>query len=128
MKKTKVIFIISVLIISVILVGCSSTGPPETFAKCLTEGGIKIFGAYWCPNCITQKKMFGDSWEYVNYIECSLPGGKGQTQYCKQAGIEGYPTWEFEDGTRRSGVIQLEELSSITGCSLIDATAEVAIN
>ena len=125
MKKTKVSFIISVLILSLFLVGCGSSGPPETFAKCLTESGVKIFGASWCPNCIKQKKMFGDSWEYVNYIECALPGGKGQTQYCEQAGIKNYPSWEFEDGTRMSGLVQLEELSSITECSLIDETASV---
>ena len=120
--STKSIFIIGILTVSLLLVGCGSSGPPESFAKCLTESGTKMFGASWCSNCINQKKMFGDSWEYVNYIECAISGGKGQTQYCEQAGIKSYPTWEFEDGTRTLGTMPLEQLSSITGCSLIDET------
>ncbi len=77
-----------------------------------------MFGAYWCGHCQNQKKMFGDSWQYVNYVECSLPNQGGQTDYCKQLDIKGYPTWEFQDGTRKSGEVSFEELSRLSGCSL----------
>ena len=76
-----------------------------------------MYGAYWCPHCINQKKSFGDSWKYVNYIECSLPGGQGQTEICQQAGITGYPTWEFQDGSRLSGEVPFPVLMQRSGCS-----------
>ncbi len=77
-----------------------------------------MYGAYWCPHCINQKEQFGPSWQYINYIECSLPGGRGQTTQCEQAGIEGYPTWEFGDGERASGELTFEMLSEKSGCVL----------
>lgn len=103
-----------------VLVACSPTGSPEldSFATCITENGAKMFGAYWCPHCKDQKADFGESWDKVNYIECSLPGGRGQTEVCAQAGIQGYPTWEFGDGERVSGRQSFEALAQKTGCSL----------
>lgn len=116
----KRVFIISLLVLVVFLIACSSSpsGDYDAFAQCLTDNGVKMFGAYWCPHCQNQEKMFGDSWEKVNYIECSLPGGQGQTAFCEQQGITGYPTWEFGDGSRVPGEISLEELSGKSGCSL----------
>jgi len=52
----------------------------------------------------------------VTYIECSLPNAAGQTAECSAAGIQGYPTWEFGDGSRISGTLTLERLSDITNC------------
>ena len=115
------IFLVSFITAILLLVGCQQSYDQkelETFAKCLTEEGAKMFGAYWCPHCKDQKKAFGKSWQYVDYIECSLPGGNGQTQVCAEAGITGYPTWEFSDGSRRSGAVSFEALSSVTGCQL----------
>ena len=108
------------VVLSLLLAGCSSSSPGEhdTFAQCLTDNGVKMFWAYWCPHCLNQKELFGNSWEKVNYIECSLPGGQGQTAFCEQQGITGYPTWEFGDGTRVAGEISLEELSGKSGCAL----------
>ena len=101
-----------------ILAGCSSNEEYIPFAKCLNEKGVKMYGAYWCGHCQNQKKMFGDSWEFVNYIECSLPGNSGQTEICKKEGITGYPTWEFADGEREGGELSFETLSKKSGCSL----------
>lgn len=115
-NKTKILF--GILIVSLlVLVGCSSK-KYDNFAKCLTEKGAKFYGAYWCPHCTNQKAMFGDSIEDVNYIECSLPNRAGQTDICIQEKIQSYPTWEFSDGTRVTGVRSLEQLSSATGCVL----------
>src|SRR3989344_3569664 len=38
-------------------------GKYDPFAQCLTDNGAKMFGAYWCPHCSDQKKMFGSSWK-----------------------------------------------------------------
>lgn len=91
---------------------------PEGFVKCLTDSGVKMYGAFWCPHCIAQKELLGDSVGDLNYIECSLPDRSGQTQECNVAGIEGYPTWEFGDGRRVSGELSFRELSEYSGCPL----------
>ena len=83
-----------------------------------TDSGSTFFGAYWCPHCSEQKKLFGSSFKNVDYVECSLPNRAGQTRVCNEAGITGYPTWEFGDGTRASGALPLEILSIRSGCSL----------
>ncbi|RMD57666.1 hypothetical protein D6825_03325 [Candidatus Woesearchaeota archaeon] len=90
----------------------------SAFAQCVTDSGAKMYGAYWCPHCNEQKRMFGASWDIINYVECSLPNRAGQTEACKIAGIQSYPTWEFGDGERVSGTQTLAQLSEKTGCSL----------
>ena len=121
-KKSYIIYSVMVIVIIglVFLVSNSpvKAGQYDQFAKCLTEKGVKFYGAFWCPRCAEQKVLFGKSIEYVNYIECSTPDRSAQTQVCITAKIEGYPTWEFADKTRASGVLSLEELSAKSGCSL----------
>lgn len=100
----------------VLLAACS--GKYDEFAKCLTEKDAKFYGAYWCPHCAHQKDMLGSSMEHINYIECSLPEKRGQTQVCIDANVTSYPMWEFADGSRVTGVQQLETLAEKTGCEL----------
>jgi hypothetical protein len=92
----------------------------DTFAKCLTAHGVKMYGAYWCPHCAEQKEKFGSSFEFVPYVECGVPGNSNQaTQECKDAGIKKFPTWQFPPtGERVERVFPLEELSDRTGCAL----------
>ncbi|MBI5803096.1 hypothetical protein HY448_00190 [Candidatus Pacearchaeota archaeon] len=96
----------------------SIPGQYDDFAKCLTQNGVKMYGAYWCPHCNEQKEMFGNSWDYIEYVECSLPNAAGQTTICNQAGISGYPTWELGNSTRLQGTQTFEMLSKLTGCSI----------
>ncbi len=93
-------------------------GKYDDFAKCLTEKGVVMYGAYWCPHCKNQEELFGSSWKHVNYVECSLPNRAGQNVVCNRAGIKGYPTWEFGDGERVEGEVPLQQLSERSGCSL----------
>lgn len=59
----------------------ASTGPGkyDTFAQCVKENGAVFYGAFWCPHCQNQKKMFGNSAQYLPYVECSTPDGNGQS-------------------------------------------------
>lgn len=95
-----------------------TAGKYDGFAKCMSDKGVKMYGAYWCPHCNEQKQMFGSSWKYINYIECSLPNRGGQTQDCNQAGIQAYPAWEFQDGKRAVGSLAPSDLSKFSGCEL----------
>ncbi|HEX6820835.1 MAG TPA: hypothetical protein VF123_02170 [Candidatus Sulfotelmatobacter sp.] len=90
----------------------------DTFAKCLTAKGAQMYGAWWCPHCAEQKELFGYAFQYVKYHECSLEGQRTETEECKQAGIQHFPTWQFPDGSRTEGTLQLSVLSQKTGCKL----------
>jgi glutaredoxin len=79
-----------------------------------------MYGAFWCPHCLRQKELFGNSFDKINYVECSLPDKSDQTQVCKDAKIESYPTWEFADGSRATGERTLEELGNKAGCAVTE--------
>ena len=115
------IFVIAIVV--AVLISFQNTAEPgkyDDFAKCLTDKGAIFYGSYWCPHCQSQKQMFGDSVEYVPYVECSLPDKAGQNKMCNDAKIESYPTWEFNDGEKISGLLSLFDLSERTGCTLPD--------
>ncbi len=120
MKK---LFVISLLAL-VVLAACSSSGKYDAFAQCLTDKGAVFYGAFWCQHCANQKELFGKSFSNIAYVECSTPDAKGQTQVCKDAKIEGYPTWEFADGSRVSGEQTLQSLADKTGCDVNAVAAE----
>ncbi|MGV8150875.1 MAG: peptidylprolyl isomerase [Candidatus Woesearchaeota archaeon] len=90
----------------------------DDFAKCITEKGAKFYGAYWCPHCNNQKEMFGDSMQYIEYIECAVEGQpQVQTDDCTLAGITGYPTWII-NGESYPGEQTLANLARLTGCTV----------
>jgi hypothetical protein len=88
-------------------------GALDEFARCLASKGIAMYGAYWCPHCQNEKALFGDSFKYVNYVECTKEIAK-----CESANIQGYPAWTFPDGRRLEGEQKLEDLSAASGCAL----------
>ena len=73
---------------------CPLTSDKDTFAKCLTSKGLIMYGAEWCPHCKEEKALFGDSFKYVNYVECPQ-----NTDLCLAKGIRGYPTWIIDNVT-----------------------------
>ncbi|HEU4677725.1 MAG TPA: hypothetical protein VFS75_03340 [Candidatus Paceibacterota bacterium] len=94
--------------------------PYDDFAQCLTDHGVKFFGAYWCPHCQAQKRLFHNS-KKLPYIECSTPDGQSQTQICIDNKITGYPTWEFADGSRLDGEQTFEDLGAKADCPVPQA-------
>lgn len=96
-------------------------GKLDAFATCLGEKGATFYGAFWCPHCNDQKRMFGRSQKLLPYVECSTPDRQNQTPACIEAGIVGYPTWDFADGERLTGPQPLQTLSERTNCPLPSA-------
>ncbi len=95
-----------------------SVGKYDDFAKCLASSGTTMYGAYWCPHCQNQKKLFGSSVKYINYIECDPRGNNANPELCKSKEVDGYPMWELSDGSFASGEQTLEFLASKSGCKL----------
>lgn len=96
----------------------SQPGPLDGFAQCLKDKGTIFYGAFWCPHCQNQKKMFGRSAALLPYVECSTTDGQGMLPICRDKNITGYPTWVFPDQTRESGEVALETLATRSDCSL----------
>lgn len=109
-----------VIILVFVIAACSSSRIPQEkideFAQCLTDKGTKMYGTFWCPKCAKQKKMFGSSWHFINYVECDARGENEQSELCIEKEVEKYPDWEFSDESRKVGVLSFEELGEKTGC------------
>lgn len=127
MKITQTtIFLIIIIILvlgAVITFMATGSGPKEpgkydAFTTCLKEKGTVFYGAWWCTHCKANKKLFGSSADLLPYVECSSKDGKEQLQICKDKNIQGYPTWEFSDGSRLEGEQSLEVLAEKTSCQL----------
>ena len=117
--KIKYLLIVSVLALAFVLSACTSgeeivplENQPQldALATCLAESGAQMYGAYLCGHCEDQKAMFGTA-EDLPYVECTKEEAK-----CEAAGITGYPTWIFADGSRSTGTQSLAVLAATTGC------------
>jgi glutaredoxin len=118
-SKLKITLAIFILIAAIAFIYERNRGEPysqktlESFAVCLTERGLTMYGAYWCPHCQREKKAFGDAFRLVNYVECTK-----ETALCTEKKVLGFPTWIFADGRRLEGEQGLTKLSEAAGCPL----------
>ena len=80
-------------------------------AQCLTEKWAIFYGTERCSHCQDQKAMFGAAMSGVTFVDCDKNG-----EQCNQAGIDGYPTRVFADGSRGEGTQTFEELAAKAGC------------
>ncbi len=87
------------------------------FAKALDAAGVQFFGAEWCPFCTEQKQLFQDGGEFLPFIEVTGPDRQLNSIGVSE-GIQTFPTWEFPDGTRLTGVQSLQTLSQRSGVSI----------
>jgi glutaredoxin len=129
MKKNILWWIIGLVIVGVLIsflvVQGKKPGKYDALAQCINDSGAKFYAAWWCPHCQATKALFGKAHVKLPYIECQTKSRK-QTQECTDAGITGYPTWIFADGSRISGERTLEELAEKTSCQapLAEANAQ----
>lgn len=107
MKKNIVIILFfGVLFLS----GCSQGNTPEELAQCLTEKGAVMYGTDWCGHCQNQKAVFGESFQYINFVNCEQ-----NKDECQAANVPGYPTWQI-NGKNYPGEKSLAELAGLAGC------------
>jgi len=114
MKKIKLIF---VLIALLALANCGPKANLDEFARCLSDTEAEMYGAYTCPACQATKKRFGESFQYIEYIECHPRGPNPQLERCKQADLEITPVWVI-NGNQYKGYQTMEDLAEISGCPL----------
>jgi hypothetical protein len=112
------ILFVTILLVGVGIYFATKTPAPvysglDDFAKCLSSKNAVMYGAYWCPHCQKMKKDFGQSFQYVNYVECTV-----EVKKCTDSNVNGYPTWIFADGKRLEGEQTLQGISDSSGCPL----------
>ena len=119
-QKLKIIFTLLIIIfifafLFLILGRNNETkaSPLDPFAQCLRDKDIVMYGAEWCQHCQNQKKMFGDAFKHINYVECPH-----DPQRCLAAGIEAYPTWLTANEEKLVGEQDLKVLSEHSNCPL----------
>lgn len=114
-KKTitiAVTFLIIGIVVFKVYAGSLKSDPSlDTFAQCLSEKQVVMYGAYWCPHCQQQKKLFGQSFRYIKYVECT-----NDIKLCQEKNIVGYPTWIFSDGSRIEGETSFAKLAVKSAC------------
>jgi len=114
---TLLIIIVAIVLISVIgvtytgnMVGTVPNEKLDEIAKCITKRGAVLYITSNCGSCDEQKKEFGNSFRFLNYVDCSE-----HEDLCLIAGIEGYPTWRVNN-VNYPGVRSPGEMAYITGC------------
>jgi hypothetical protein len=91
-----------------------STPQALALAKHLKRVGATFYGAYWCPHCKNQRRMFGkEGLKMVNYVECDPRGLGHKSGVCERAAVDGYPMWVI--GKQRiSGERPLSDLAKFS--------------
>jgi glutaredoxin len=120
MKTLALILVVSLLALSAC--GEVKDGKYAAIAKCLTSKGVKFYGAYWCPHCAEQKKIFGSDMRYINYIECDQNGPNSKRDECISAGVQAYPSWFFPGQDLSVGVQDPVELAHKANCEVGSVT------
>lgn len=89
----------------------------KALAKAIADSGAIFYGADWCPFCTAQKGKFGEGFSELPFVEVTNPNHTLNAIGAAN-NITQLPTWVFADGTRVTGVLEIEELLSYTGVTI----------
>jgi glutaredoxin len=115
-KHLAIVAIVAVAAVVVYYIGAFLTGRAtevgnyDDLAKCLTDKGAVMYGSKYCGHCENQKELFGNSFQYITYVECTE-----QTQLCQENGVRAVPAWKI-NGELHVGFKSLDELALMVGC------------
>ena len=131
MKAKSAIFASVILILSMfVLAACEPpkpvTGKYTELAKCVTSKGVILYGAFWCPHCLNQKKIFGDDIKYINYVECAEGGENAQPEVCTKAGVQRFPSWFFPGQGLVEGEQTPDEVAIKANCGEFASTQQTS--
>ncbi len=106
--KKSLLFFVALVLAGILVAGYifyyTSSGRYDSFARCLAEKGVVMYGADFCMYTQEQRTMFGKSFKFINYMDFS-----------KNPDVKITPTWEI-DGKLYPRVQSFEKLSTLSGC------------
>lgn len=85
---------------------------------CLTDAGAVMYGSDSCRSCQEQKEFFGESAEYLTFVECDKDAKNNDHEACEFVKINAYPTWMFGEENYLVGKQTYKALSDKTGCPM----------
>lgn len=99
------------------------------FAIDLDAALVRFYGANWCPACTEQKDLFEDGGKDLPFIEVTdgnrnLLPQFATTQIFDDPANPAFPRWIFPNGERRTGVLTLQEISTLSGVPIPQNTDE----
>ena len=85
-----------------------------SFAKCLTENNVIMYGTEWRPHCKRQKEMFKSAIEHITFIDCDK-----SRDLCARAEVSSYPQWVKDNdlSSKLLGTQSLTNLAEFSGCT-----------
>ncbi len=119
MNLTQKITTLALLVSGVLIVsGCTGwsadTAKTVSLAECLTAKWATMYGTNRCSHCQNQKELFGyEAFAKINFVDCDK-----NKNACGLAGVQGYPTWVFADGSKLEGTQNFDALAAKAWCSV----------
>lgn len=107
---------ITLIVLTACTNGPKAPGKYADTARCLTDKGVTMYGAYWCSHCAEQKQQFGDDVQFITYQECDDSGKGGDRKACLDAGVTSYPTWSFPGQGNLVGTNPIFVLAKLANC------------
>jgi hypothetical protein len=101
--------IITVIIFAVTMKSTIGNGVSSETAKCIAKNSL-LYVQLGCHACENQEKLFGDTFQYLNVVDCFY-----EREKCSEVEIQYTPTWII-NGQKYVGIQKIEELKQITGC------------
>jgi len=102
-----IIIILGVIILAFFLINKNKNETPDEIAKCIGKNSL-LYTQLGCHACKTQEDLFGESYQYLNKIDCWFERDK-----CED--ITATPTWIIK-GEKYIGVQTIEKLKELTNC------------
>jgi len=110
MKKSNtitIVIILAVIIFASIIISTRGNDTPKELAKCIGKR-TTLYVQLGCHACKIQEDMFGESYQYLNTIDCWF-----EKERC--GGIPSTPTWVIQE-KKYTEVLSIETLKQLTGC------------
>jgi hypothetical protein len=109
MKLITPIIIIAVILLAALLINGNKQETSTEIAKCIGKNS-ELYIQLGCHACKTQEEMFGESYQYLNSIDCFY-----EREKCIEKNITATPTWIIS-GKEYIGVQEIKELQRLTNC------------
>ena len=107
-KKLEIIIticmIITLCLILILIISISTPSPYNCFKN------VTLYGMDTCGYCQLQKKVLGENFTYINYINCNVNQAE-----CINKGISAVPFWAI-NGNYYVGIFTWENLTEMSGC------------
>jgi len=106
-----VIALIAAAILLILVFWPHHVAGQQSLARCLTDKGVTMYGADTCEACQNQKKILGEDFKNIKYVNCEFFYNE-----CRKMNIATYPVWTF--GERKLlGTQTRSALAAFAGCS-----------